>query len=73
MNDSWELENGLDPLVDDADENPDGDQYTNYEEYLLGTNPNIAEVGEQPMFIWIAGPSAAVIILGAAVYIVRRN
>ncbi|MFW9959334.1 MAG: M28 family peptidase, partial [Candidatus Odinarchaeota archaeon] len=32
--DNWELEYGLNPLVNDADENPDNDNYTNLEEYL---------------------------------------
>ncbi|MHA1422883.1 MAG: M28 family peptidase [Candidatus Thorarchaeota archaeon] len=74
MSDSWELDNGLNPLIDDADENPDGDQYTNYEEYMLGTDPNVAEVQDQPMIImWIAAPSAAVILLAVGVYLIRRE
>lgn len=39
MDDVWEARMGLDPHRDDADEDPDGDGYTNYEEYLLGTDP----------------------------------
>jgi len=73
MIDSWELDNGLDPLVNDADENPDNDQYTNYEEYLRGSDPNSAEVQELPLVMLIGVPSAAVLLLGVAVYIIRRN
>lgn len=73
MSDSWELDNGLNPLVNDADENPDNDQFTNYEEFLHGTDPNVAEVQDQPLVLWISIPSVAVILIGVAVYIVRRN
>ncbi|MDD2240274.1 MAG: hypothetical protein PHI93_06400, partial [Kiritimatiellae bacterium] len=37
--DAWELANGLDPLVDDAAADKDGDGLTNLEEYHLGTDP----------------------------------
>ena len=73
MIDSWELDNGLDPLVNDADENPDEDEYTNIEEYLRGSDPQVAEVTEPPYLLWIVAPSAAVILLGVGVYIIRRN
>lgn len=39
MGDAWEAENGLDPTVDDAAGDADGDGYTNLDEYLLGTDP----------------------------------
>ncbi len=39
MGDTWELEYGLDASRDDADEDPDGDGYSNIEEYRLGTDP----------------------------------
>lgn len=40
MPDSWEeTYPGLDPLVDDADGDLDGDGITNYEEYMAGTSP----------------------------------
>lgn len=40
MPDAYEVEHPcLDPLVDDADGNPDGDAYTNIEEYQMGTDP----------------------------------
>ena len=41
MPDAWEnLYDGLDPLVDDAGENPDKDRLTNYEEFILGSDPS---------------------------------
>jgi hypothetical protein len=39
MGDSWEGDNGLDSSRDDAAEDPDGDGITNYDEWLLGTDP----------------------------------
>ncbi len=38
MPDGWEVENGLDPLVDDAHDDADGDTLDNLFEYELGTN-----------------------------------
>ena len=40
MEDGWEVTYGLDPLFDDSQENPDGDAYTNLEEYYAGSDPN---------------------------------
>lgn len=42
MDDAWEAEHGLDPTVDDATGDPDGDGFTNLDEYLLGTDPSAA-------------------------------
>lgn len=39
MGDAWEAEAGLDPARDDAAEDPDGDGYTNHEEWVLGSDP----------------------------------
>jgi len=38
MPDGWEVANGLNPLVNDANDDPDGDWLTNYQEYNGGTN-----------------------------------
>ena len=44
MSDSYEISKTcLNPLVDDADDNPDNDNYTNYEEMTNGTEPCIGE------------------------------
>ena len=40
MSDGWELENGLDPNVNDADDDLDGDTLSNIEEYELGSAAN---------------------------------
>ena len=40
MDDKWERDNSLDPLVNDADQDPDGDKLTNYLEYYFNkSNP----------------------------------
>jgi len=41
--DTWEIANGLDPLVDDAQLDNDNDGLTNLREYQLGTNPSNAD------------------------------
>jgi len=39
MDDFWEVNFGTDPLVNDANEDPDLDTLTNLEEYNYGTDP----------------------------------
>lgn len=40
ISDGWEVDNSLDPLVNDASIDSDGDGYTNLEEYLKNTDPH---------------------------------
>ncbi|MEX0569026.1 MAG: hypothetical protein Q6363_007720, partial [Candidatus Njordarchaeota archaeon] len=39
MPDGWEVQYGLDPLVDDSSSDFDGDGLTNLDEYSCGTDP----------------------------------
>ena len=41
--DSWEIQYQLNPLVFNRNEDPDVDGLTNYEEYLHGTDPRVAD------------------------------
>ena len=43
MPDTWELLYGLDPLIDDAADDPDGDEISNINEFNLGSEPNFNE------------------------------
>ncbi|MBU0727645.1 S-layer homology domain-containing protein [Patescibacteria group bacterium] len=49
MPDWWEVENNLDPLfAGDADDDNDGDGRDNLQEWLDGTDPNVADTPEEP-------------------------
>ena len=37
--DGWEAPHGINPLVDDTIDNPDGDWHNNQDEYIAGTDP----------------------------------
>jgi len=48
MPDAWELSYGLNPLVDDAAADPDGDDISNLNEFEAGTAPDHAEGNLKP-------------------------
>jgi hypothetical protein len=48
MPDAWELTYGLDPLKDDAADDPDGDGDSNFDEYNSETDPNYNESNFEP-------------------------
>jgi hypothetical protein len=68
MPDAWETANGLNPLdPNDASMDPDGDGWTNLQEYLNKTDPNDYF---SPFPLWVAGIAvAAVVIAVAAIYL----
>ncbi len=59
MDDRWELEHGLDTTLDDAEDDPDMDGFTNIEEFLCGGDPQ--DPGSSPSrLIPDAGPDQTV-------------
>jgi hypothetical protein len=43
MSTSWELAHGLDPILDDSAEDPDGDGRSNGDEFLQGSDPHLKD------------------------------
>ena len=83
MPDNWEIEHGLNPLVDDAHLDPDQDGKTNLEEFLAGEDPNVnTEITTQastttpppsPIIILGAGSILAVVVIFGVVFRLKRN
>ncbi len=69
MPNTWEQENGLDPLDPaDASQDKDGDGLTNLQEHQQGTDPNNYF---SPFPLWIAGVAAvAVVAVAVLAYLV---
>uniref|UniRef100_UPI0040565000 right-handed parallel beta-helix repeat-containing protein n=1 Tax=Candidatus Electronema sp. TaxID=2698783 RepID=UPI0040565000 len=53
--DGWEVLHGLDPLTDDAGEDPDNDGFSNYDEYMADTDPH--DASSHPVVCQIRVPS----------------
>jgi subtilisin family serine protease len=49
MPDGWEVDHGLNPLVNDAALDPDSDGLTNLQEYTLGTHPKDSDTDDDGM------------------------
>ena len=56
MPDTWKSQHDLDPLIDDASEDSDGDGNNNLNEYLAGTDPKTFEDPSQPELPAILAP-----------------
>jgi len=69
--DDWEIQFGLDPLVDDASEDPDGDSISNLEEYERGLNPNIPYI--DPRIILVVSSLAMVTVITVGVIWLMRK
>ena len=51
--DGWEFANSLDLLIDDSDDDPDGDSQTNRTEYINQTPPNDYYNGNIAYVVWL--------------------
>lgn len=66
MPDAWEALNGLNPLVNDAELDPDNDGITNIQEYQLGFNPQVPDWGT--INVTSNPPGAKVFLDGNVIY-----
>jgi PKD repeat protein len=70
MPDTWETENGLNPLdAADGSLDPDGDGLTNLQEHQRGTNPKISDaeaLTTEAFALWVLGAAVAMIALAGA-------
>lgn len=57
MSDGFEVDNGLNPFVNDANDDADNDGLTNLEEFLRGSDPNNA--ADPPPFVFVNGASGS--------------
>lgn len=62
MPDTWEIEYGLDPLVNDASEDLDGDGISNADEYANNGNPAQAPGNQSPFGPELSDPADAAIV-----------
>lgn len=69
--DQWEVENGLNPLLADANLDPDSDGKTNLQEYEAGTDPHVAET-EPLNLAWTVLPTTAIGLVVIFSYIYRK-
>lgn len=66
MPDAWEAQYGLDPLVDDSQNDPDSDGIVNLQEYQLGFNPQVPNWGT--IRVSSTPPGAYVFLDGNVIY-----
>jgi len=57
--DGWEVSHGLNPLNSSSpNDDPDGDGYDNFEEYVLGQNPNVADPARPTLSVSVPDATA---------------
>jgi hypothetical protein len=69
--DLWEIINGLDPMFDDALEDPDQDAVSNLDEYREGTDPQFAELRLERYVLPIS--AIGIVVVLTVSYIIRRR
>jgi hypothetical protein len=72
MPDLWEIENNLEPTIDDASEDPDNDGVDNLGEYLEGSDPHVAELRLERYFV-PAVTLSVVALVAAGAFVIRQR
>ncbi len=76
MPDVWEIDHGLDPLLNTSTNDEDGDGKTDLQEYLDGTDPTKAKKDEGTMALLITlltTPIVIAVIIGLVVFFIIRK
>jgi len=87
MSDAWEKDHNLDPTLDDSAQDPDGDEYSNYDEFMMKTDPHRQGTGGDDddeddtggfvMPVWVIIIIVIVIVLAifgiAILFLLRRQ
>lgn len=87
MSDTWEVKEGLDPTIDDSVQDPDEDEFSNYDEFRMKTDPhrdnNLPPVDDDDdddtgfqMPIWaiiVIGVVVALLVFGIVIFFIIRR
>jgi hypothetical protein len=72
MPDGWETDHSLNPLVNDANLDPDGDFRSNWQEYQMGSDPHVSDL-DLVTLAALFGTTTVLAVLGGVLMKKRRS